>query len=344
MSDNRTIPTMEEFAKVSGISRPTLSKYFNDPTSVRASTRKKIEAALDRYDYTPNVYAINQNRRTTRTIGIVVPNLADPFFTEIGRKVESACIDAGYRPVMLSSHGGPEQEIANLESLLAMKPAGVLLAPFGRMSDTDAVRSIAEKLDIVLFDANIDGAGLPYYGTDNAQSVDLMVEYLCRSGQPPCFFEMKSPLNPNARKRHAAYVGSMERHGHKPQVYYAKGKGWAFEEIGLQEGGRMLQDGVFATNTVLCSNDRLAIGMLAAAHMQGIKVGQTEGCQMRIAGHDDHPFARFTGPRLTTISQDYASIATSAVDHLISLINGDATDRSASITEYAGQLIMRESA
>lgn len=344
MSDNRTIPTMEEFAKVSGISRPTLSKYFNDPKSVRVSTREKIEAALDRYDYTPNVYAINQNRRTTRTIGIVVPNLADPFFTEIGRKVESACIDAGYRPVMLSSHGGPEQEIANLESLLAMKPAGVLLAPFGRISNKDSVRSFSDKLDIVLFDANIEGAGLPYYGTNNIQSIDLMVEYLCRSGQPPCFFEMKSPLNPNARKRHAAYVASMERHGHTPRIYRADGQGWDFEEIGFREGGSMLRDGVFATDTVLCSNDRLAIGMLAAAHLQGIKVGQTDGCQMRIAGHDDHPFARFTGPRLTTISQDYASIATSAVDHLIDWITNDTPDRAASVTEYAGQLVMRESA
>lgn len=344
MSDIRTIPTMEEFAKVSGISRPTLSKYFNDPASVRASTRKKIEAALDRYDYTPNVYAINQNRRTTRTIGIIVPNLADPFFTEIGRKVESACIDAGYRPVMLSSHGGPDQELANLDSLLAMKPAGVLLAPFGRISDTDAVRSFSDKLDIVLFDANIEGADLPYYGTDNGQSVDLMVEYLCRSGEPPCFFEMKEPLNPNARKRHTAYVASMERHGHTPRVYRADGKGWDFEEIGFQEGGRMLRDRVFATNTILCSNDRLAIGMLAAAHLQGIKVGLDDGSELRIAGHDDHPFARYTGPRLTTISQDYASIATSAVNHLIDRIGDQPNAGAPQVTEFPGRLIMRESA
>ena len=93
----RKIRNMEEFAAVSGISRPTLSKYFNDHDSVRRSTRERIEKALARHDYRPNIYAINQNRRTTKNIGIVVPNLADPFFTEIGRLVELACIEAGYR-------------------------------------------------------------------------------------------------------------------------------------------------------------------------------------------------------------------------------------------------------
>ena len=77
---SRKIKNMEEFAAVSGISRPTLSKFFNDPTSVRSSTRKRVEAALDRYDYRPNLYAMNQNRRLTKNIGVVVPHLADPFF------------------------------------------------------------------------------------------------------------------------------------------------------------------------------------------------------------------------------------------------------------------------
>lgn len=94
--EQKKIRNMEEFATVSGISRPTLSKYFNDPESVRLSTRERIEAALRRYDYRPNVYAINQNRKTTKNIGIVVPNLADPFFSEIGREVELACLAEGY--------------------------------------------------------------------------------------------------------------------------------------------------------------------------------------------------------------------------------------------------------
>ena len=72
---------MEEFAAVSGISRPTVSKYFHDRESVRASTRSRIEAALERYDYRPNIYAMNQNRKLTKSVGIVVPFLACLLYT-----------------------------------------------------------------------------------------------------------------------------------------------------------------------------------------------------------------------------------------------------------------------
>ena len=78
MSEQK-IRNMEEFAAVTGLSRPTVSKYFNDPDSVRSSTRTRIEAALERYDFRPNIYAVNQNRRLTKNIGIVVPYLAGTY-------------------------------------------------------------------------------------------------------------------------------------------------------------------------------------------------------------------------------------------------------------------------
>ncbi len=338
------IRNMEEFAAVSGISRPTLSKYFNDPGSVRRSTRQRIETALEQYDYRPNVFAVNQNRARTKNIGIVVPNLADPFFSEIGSKVELACISAGYSPILLSSHGNPALERDNLESLRSLKPAGVLLAPFGRVSDQKDIESFNRDVPVVLFDANVEGTCEAFVGTNNFQSVDLIVEYLCRSGEPPCFFEMKSPTNPNANKRRQAYLESMARHGHTPHIYRAEGDGWNFEDIGSAEGGRFLSERAFRTDTVLCSNDRLAIGMLSAAYRQGKRVGLGEGCELRIAGHDDHPFARYTCPSLTTIAQDYAAIANRAVNTLFGILDTDQRPSIREETLFDGKLVMRDSA
>ena len=338
------IRNMEEFASVSGISRPTVSKYFNDPESVRPSTRSKIEASLKKYDYQPNVFAMNQNRRTTKNIGVIVPNLADPFFSEIGRCVELACIDAGFSPILLSSHGSAKVERDNLASLRSLKPAGVLLAPLGRMSDRDVVQAFDADFPLVLFDANMEDIGQAFVGTDNAQSVDLMVEYLCRSGEAPCFFEMKSPTNPNANKRRQAYVESIERHGQTPRIHQVAGDGWNFEEIGSVEGGRLLSSKSFSSNTVLCSNDRLAIGLLSAAYSLGLRVGHGEGCDLRIAGHDDHPFSRFTCPSLTTIAQDYESIANRAVSELFALLENENRPVERPQTTFDGRLIMRDSA
>ncbi|MEZ5732310.1 MAG: LacI family DNA-binding transcriptional regulator [Paracoccaceae bacterium] len=335
---------MEDFAAVSGISRPTVSKYFNDPGSVRKSTRERIEAALERYDFRPNIYAVNQNRRLTKNVGVVVPYLADPFFAEIARNIERLVIEAGYRPILLSSHGNPAQEIDNLDSLRQIKPAGVLIAPLGRSSDKSAVAAFCKDAPTVHFDSNIEGLGEAFIGHNNTQATELIVEYLCRTGEPPVFFEMRLPPNPNAIKRRNTYVATMNRLGHDPHLIQVPGDGWEFEEIGFREGTRVIATHSLPSNTILCSNDRLAIGLLSAAYEAGLRVGLGAGCALRVAGHDDHPFARYTSPTLTTVAQDYGRIARKSVETLLKLIDSDAPPTRRETTLFDGTLIMRGSA
>lgn len=335
---------MEEFAAISGISRPTLSKYFNDPGSVRASTKKRIEAALEKHDYRPNIFAMNQNRRLTKNIGIVVPYLADPFFAEIARNIERRCIEAGFSPTLFSAHGEQKLEIDILEGLRLLRPAGVLLAPLGRASDRVAIEKFCADVPTVLFDSNIDGIGEAFVGSDNFSFVSQSVEYLSRTGEPPCFFEMRYPVNPNANKRRAAYVKSMENHGLEPQIVKIEGEGWNFEEIGHEGALRVLAEKSLPTNTVLCSNDRLAIGFLAACYERGLRVGRGEGCAMRVASHDDHPFSRFTCPSLTTVAHDYDSVAGRSVETLFELIESGGRFESRTETLFPARLVLRASA
>ena len=343
MSDPK-IKNMEDFAAASGISRPTISKYFNDPSSVRKSTRQRIEQALERFDYRPNIYAMNQNRRLTKNIGIMVPYLADPFFAEIARKIETHVIDAGYRPVLLGSHGDPEQEIGNLENLRAIKPAGVLLAPLGRASDREAIEAFCQDVPTVMFDSQVDELGEAFIGHNNQQATELMCEYLCRTGQPPAFFEMRTPVNPNAFRRRKTYCDVMESLGHAPHLIQVDGEGWDFEEVGFREGKKVIAEHNLPTDTILCSNDRLAIGFLSAAYESGMRVGLGAGCAMRVAGHDDHPFSRYTCPTLTTVSQDYTAIAEKSASTLFELIESDSRTEKREVTLFDGNLVMRGSA
>ena len=118
---------------------------------------------------------------------------------------------------------------------------------------------------------------------------------------------MRNPANPNANKRRHAYVEMMKRLGLEPQIVAIDGAGWAFEEIGRQGAFKVLRENLLTTNSVLCSNDRLAIGFLSACHKLGIRVGRDDGCTLRLASHDDHPYSRFTCPALTTAAHDYES-------------------------------------
>lgn len=338
------VRNMEEFAAKSGVSRPTVSKYFADPNSVRPKTRARIEEALERYDYRPNIYAINQNRRMTKTIGIVVPYLADPFFAEIARKIETKCIEAGYSPSLFSSHGRQTLENKILETLRSLKPAGVLLAPLGRASDKASIEQFCRDVPTVLFDSNIEGVGDAFIGSDNPQFTAQIVEYLCRTGEPPSYFEMKTPPNPNTRKRRDGYNSAMAAHGKTGDVISVDGEGWELEDIGYREGLRVLENNQLKSNTVLCTNDRLAIGFLSACFKKGLKVGISEECDIRVAGLDDHPFSRFTCPPLTTVAHDYDAISERAWGTLHSFIKQGIPNGSRVEKLFEGKLVMRTSA
>ena len=181
---------------------------------------------MKEFDYRPNIYAINQNRRLTKNIGIVVPYLADPFFAEIARVLERRCIAAGFTPSLFSSHGEQGLENAILDNLRSLKPAGVLLAPLGRASDRKHIEDFCRDVPTILFDSNIEGVGAAFVGSDNFSFVSQTVEYLSRTGKVPCFFEMKDPANPNANKRRHAYLEMMRRLDLEPHLVKIDGTGW----------------------------------------------------------------------------------------------------------------------
>ena len=91
-----TINTMEELSRAIGVSRPTLSRYFQDPSSVKGSTSTKIRAGLERVDYVPNFFATRLNRKTTGLIGVIVPHLNDLFYTSLLDAIQRTAMAADF--------------------------------------------------------------------------------------------------------------------------------------------------------------------------------------------------------------------------------------------------------
>ncbi|EXL07365.1 LacI family DNA-binding transcriptional regulator [Brucella anthropi] len=338
------IRTMEEFAAASGLSRPTVSKYFDNPESVKPSTRARIEKALKDYNYQPNIFAVSLNRKKPKNIGVIVPHISDPFYAEIIRQIEMRCLAEGYWTIVLSSHGERKLEARAMRTLMSLKIAGVLMAPLGFDTDEKLLSSLSNSTPAVFLDSRISD-DQPFVGTDNRQSIGNITEYLYRTGEHPCFLEMPA-VNQNALERRSAYIETMERLGVEPIVLPIEAKNWNFEELGYQEAGRIFDRGGFPTRTVLCANDRLAFGVISAAFERRRHVGREEGCDLRVAGHDDHPLSRFTCPPLTTVAQDYRQIAQLGLDMLFSRINaqesGVAVEKE--IRRLDSHLIMRGSA
>jgi DNA-binding LacI/PurR family transcriptional regulator len=337
-----THKTMEDFARSCGVSRPTLSKYFDDPNSVKPATRRRIETALHSSDYRPNLYARNLNRKRTRNIGIVVPTIADPFYSEMVNRIELRLRDEGYWPIVISSHGSRELEVEATRTILSLKVSGALVAPLGLQSDHRVLEKLTRTIPIVYFDTYLEGE-TPFVGNNNTQSVSTIVDYLCRSGDAPVYFDIPH-VNHNSAERLNSYVKAMERLGHEAVVI---GKThdytWDFERIGYEQMEAMLGKGGLPGKTLLCANDRLAFGVMAAAFSRGQKVGRKSDCDLRIAAHDDHPLSRYTCPALTTMAQDFASMAGRSVETLLSLLD-DNDDAVAGKVNLDATLVMRQSA
>lgn len=347
--DRPPIRTMEEFSVFVGLSRPTVSKYFNDPESVRRKTRERIEAAVRESGFRPNMFAVNLNRRRSNILGVIIPNSGDPFYMALTRRVEIIAREAGYLAFVLSSDGDPELEERAVETLTSMNVAGAVVAPLGLRSRRQALERFGAAIPLVYVDLPLD-EDAAFVGTDNRRSFQIMVDYLCRSGTPPCFLGMPE-VNTNASTRRLAYSEAMERLGLEPQVVeIAADLTWDFESFGFEEVTRILAGDGFPSSTLLCANDRVAFGALAAAWKAGIKVGHETGCEMRIAGHDDHPLSRFTGPPLTTVAQNYNEIGRQAMAILlrkIAIESGEDMDPEACGEEHIllpSQMVLRESA
>lgn len=338
---------MEEFALAVGLSRPTVSKFFHDPASVRAKTRTKIEATLKQTGFRPNIFAVNLNRRRTKIIGLIVPDPTDPFYMTLARRIETEATDAGYLALVLSSNGRPEVESRAIETITALNVAGAIIAPLGEKSQRAKLKSLGKEMPLVYIDAPLDDEG-PFVGTNNYQSIPLITEYLCRSGDQPTYFD--TPIvNSNAIDRRKAYVATMERLNYEPRfANLPPTNEWDFEKVSFDEASRILRDGGFPTKTLLCANDRVAFGVLAAMYQAGLKVGFAPDCDYRVAGHDNQRLSAFTCPPLTTVSQDSDEMGRVALDLLFARIDHDETEQGSNLGKdrilLNAELVLRKSA
>jgi len=311
---------MTELSSAIGISRPTLSKFFQNSYSVRDSTRERIEQALHTVDYVPNFFATKMNRDSTRIIGVIVPYLNDLFFTSLIQSIEEAALQQGYTIAIQCAHGDPALEVKAFENLMYK---------------------------------NID-----FIGTNNQQSVSLMVAYLHRSGSSPVYLGMPR-INSNSIEREQAYIRSAEDLGFEPQIIPLDNSNlvWKFEEYAYDTMDEYFARGEFVNSTILCANDRLAIGVIRAAnrhHLWTNSDGQSSGhsaghrsghaTQFRVAGHDDHPLAAYMNPALTTVSRNTECIGKAAVEQILDQIVNGKRSGNGMIRTFDAELRLRESA
>ena len=313
---------MQEFSEYVGLSRPTVSKFFNDPMSVKAKTRLKISEAAKEVNFQPNMLAVNFKRKQTNLIGIVIPDHTDPFYASLTQQITHLANEAGMISMVLSSDGDEELQARSISTIMGMQVAGVIMVLTGIDDKKSEITQLTNSIPTVFVDAYTPLAN-QFVGNDNVQSITLIVEYLLRSGSEPCYFPMPS-VNTNAILREKTYTDVMKNLGCEPKIVSVdKSLNWDFEAFAYQQTEKLLKTTGFPSDTILCANDRLAYGVMSACRAAGLKVGRNADDDIRIAGHDDHPLARYTFPPLTTVRQNTSTIAATATETLIQMMQSE---------------------
>lgn len=326
--------TLEDVAKRARVSTATVSRVLNGGLGVRPATRSRVLRAIEELNYTPDLNARSLAGGQLRSLGVVVSNIANPFFLDIFRSIEASARQRGYDLIVANTDYEPERLASSVMTMLGRRVAGLALV----VSETvpPVVSRIVAELPVVLY----DGGGHRLKGVTNIRAnyrggMQRIVEYLCALGhRRMAFIGHHTRLGP-LHERRQAFLSIAEEYA--PQVKLMTVASADGMSGGQQAMGQVLDSG-FRPTAVACVNDLMAVGALRELHMRGIAVP----ADVSVTGFDNISMAEFATPALTTADVPREMIGRLICDALVPPVGGDGTRPRREIVVET-QLIVRES-
>ena len=308
--------TINQVAKMAGVSTATVSRALNKPNTVSEAVKKKIERIIKKIGYIPNAGARSLMLKRTGSIGVIVPTLDNAIFAQGLEEFQRQLSQSGYQMLVASTNYDPEIENQQMRNLLLQGVEGI--AMFGSSQKLELIRLLRTRklpyIHIGTLDTPLNGYAA---GFDNKKAIQLGVEYLVQVGHRN--FGMiagKTENNDRARDRVDGVVELLKRN----RISLKKES--IFEVPYQIQDARIALKKLLQINpsisAVVCGNDVLAIGALLEAQSQGIKIPH----QCSILGFDNLELSRHIQPSLSTIHIDAIGMWSKAAHHLMSQING----------------------
>ena len=302
--------TIREVAESAGVSYATVSHVINNTRLVSPETRERVLAAMDTLNYRPNALARSLRQGKTNTIGLVLPDSANPFFAEISRSIEDEAFKKGYSVFLCNTESDTKRELFYVDVLSKKQVDGIIFVAAGDQADSlDYL--LQRNMPVVMIDRNVPNVEGDAVLTDHQLGGYLATRHLLELGhtQIACIAGPSS-ITPSA-ERIIGYRRALEE------------AGLPFDEKLVIRGDYHAQSGMDITNSLLkmnprptaifALNDLMAIGALRAA----AEVGYSIPKDLAVVGYDDLEIARFTNPPLTTIAQAKKEIGAQAVNLLV---------------------------
>jgi LacI family transcriptional regulator len=328
-------PTMLDVARQAQVSVATVSAVVNGTGVVSPRLTARIEQAIREIGYKRNAIARSLKMGTTRTIGLMVADITNPFFTDVVAVIQAALLRAGYAVMLCSNNEDADMQDNQLRLLLDRMVDGLIIAPAGNDSRLKQVLDIAH-IPVVLIDRVCDGVETDAVVLDNKQAALAAITYLLELGHRRIGYISGSLDTSTGRERLAGYRAALEsagislgdelvRHGH-------------FREAEAHRAATQLLTLPNRPTALFSANNLMVIGVMKAMRDLGLSCPE----DVSVACFDDFQWSDVFRPQLTTVTQPVSEIGEQAATLLLARLSG-AADPAPRRVVVQGRLTVRDS-
>ncbi|MFW5991991.1 MAG: LacI family DNA-binding transcriptional regulator [Halanaerobiaceae bacterium] len=306
--------TIKDIAREANVSTTTVSRVLNDKPDVSEETRNKIKNIIHKYNYNPNNIARGLVLKQTKTIGLIIPDISNPFFPEVVKGLEKEAKEAGYSVIICDTENEISQEKNSVNLMISKQVDGLVIFPSITLKDKFE-NLFGNNMPVIQLDRNIPDLEFPTVGVDNREAAFKTVEYLLKKGHREIGHVTGKMHTFTAQERLKGYKDALSQNDIDP------------DEGLICQGDYSKKSGYRAMNkfianclpsAIFFANDLMAIGAYEAAREKNINIPG----DVSIIGHDDIEIASLVRPSLTTMRQPKNKLGKIAANLLISLIEG----------------------
>jgi len=321
--------TLEDVAVEAGVSRSLASLALRGDAGVSAERRAHILKVASRMNYVPDPHARNLASNGSRTIGVIVGTIENPFISELVKAIDRAAREQGFDTLLSINGSTDEAAKAAADTFISHRCAGLVLV--AAPADERHVVDIAERIPAVYIGRHSLNARVNSVSNDNHLGAKLVVDHLVGLGHRRIAC-IDGGDGPGAGRRREGYVAAMQAHGLTPLIVrgdYSIDAGWS--------GCTTLFAGAAPPTAIFAANDMTAIGVLNYLFRNGYRVP----ADISVVGYDDMPFSATAAIELTTVRQPVHLLASQAIFSLSESITGKKTSATHSLV--VPELIVRKS-
>ncbi|MBM7571854.1 LacI family DNA-binding transcriptional regulator [Aquibacillus albus] len=314
--------TIYDIAREAKVSSATVSRVLAGNYPVKEETRKRVASIIDKYGFQPNAVARSLTKRETRMIGFVLPDITNPFFSQVFIEVEKYALTKGYALLLCNSMNDSEMESKHLKLLAERQVEGIIIMG-GRINksapdrvEVNELSEIMNSLPVLMINGKIEGLDCYSIRTDEAKGIELIINYLVSIGHEKIALLGGIEGITTTDIKVEAYKSLISRH-HLPFV-----PGWQIYSGFDISSGEQAMDKLLRNNkqdlptAVIGINDMVVIGALRECGRRKIDLNE-----FSFVGFDNTNLAEISNPQLTTVSHQYSEIGRKAVDLLLNSKN-----------------------